>query len=182
MVPSSRMISQMTPAGASPASRARSTAPSVCPARTSTPPRRARSGKTWPGVTMSVGAASGRIAVRIVVARSIAEMPRPMPLRASIDTVNAVPSGARFSVTIMGSPSWSQRFSVSERQMSPRPCVAMKLTCSGVTRSAATQRSPSFSRSSSSMRMIIRPARISSSASSIPTMREPSRRGGMARS
>ena len=39
MLPSSRMISQMTPAGARSASRARSTAPSVCPARTSTPPR-----------------------------------------------------------------------------------------------------------------------------------------------
>ena len=55
---------------------------------------------------MSAGLASARMAVRIVVARSTAEMPRPMPLRASIDTVKAVPSGARFSVTIMASPSW----------------------------------------------------------------------------
>src|SRR5437763_1384780 len=47
------MISQMTPAGTSPASRARSTAASVWPARTSTPPSRARSGKTWPGWTRS---------------------------------------------------------------------------------------------------------------------------------
>ena len=59
MLPSSRMISQMTPAGARPASRARSTAPSVCPARTSTPPRRARSGNTWPGVTTSAGGGVG---------------------------------------------------------------------------------------------------------------------------
>src|SRR6266403_5389189 len=169
MVPSSRRISQMTPAGAKPARRARSTAPSVCPARTSTPPRRARSGKTCPGLTMSAGVASARMAVRMVVARSTAEMPRPMPWRASTETVNAVPSGARFSLTIIGRPSWSQRRSVSDRQTSPRPWVAMKLMCSAVTRSAATQRSPSFSRSSSSMRMTMRPARISASASSMPT-------------
>ena len=107
MLPSSRMISQMTPAGARPASRARSTAPSVCPARTSTPPRRARSGNTWPGVTTSAAVASARMAAWMVAARSAAEMPRPMPCRASIDTVNAVPSGARFSRTIMGNPSRS---------------------------------------------------------------------------
>ena len=70
---------------------------------------------------MSAGVASGRMAVRMVVARSTAEMPRPMPWRASIETVNAVPRGARFSLTIMGRPSWSQRRSVSERQTSPRP-------------------------------------------------------------
>ena len=40
----------------SPASRARSTAASVWPARWSTPPGFARSGKTWPGWTMSCGA------------------------------------------------------------------------------------------------------------------------------
>jgi hypothetical protein len=44
IVPSSFMISQMTPAGYRPAMRARSTAASVCPARTSTPPDSARSG------------------------------------------------------------------------------------------------------------------------------------------
>jgi hypothetical protein len=45
MVPSSFMISQMTPAEKSPALRARSTDASVCPARTSTPPSLARKGK-----------------------------------------------------------------------------------------------------------------------------------------
>ena len=40
MDPSSLTISQMTPAGVSPARRARSTAASVCPGRTSTPPSR----------------------------------------------------------------------------------------------------------------------------------------------
>ena len=46
MLPSGFMISQITPEGSSPASRARSTEASVCPARTSTPPSRARNGNT----------------------------------------------------------------------------------------------------------------------------------------
>ena len=59
MVPSSFMISQITPDGLSPASREMSTAASVWPARTSTPPGCARSGNTWPGVTMSSARALG---------------------------------------------------------------------------------------------------------------------------
>src|SRR5581483_1949746 len=77
---------------------------------------------------------------------------------------NAVPKVAVFSADIGLSRNWSQRSSVSVRQMSPRPYFAMKLISSGVTFSAASVRSPSFSRSSSSTRTIIRPARISSSA------------------
>ena len=59
MVPSSFMISQITAAGFSPALRAISTDASVWPARTSVPPSRAISGKTWPGVTMSSRPHSG---------------------------------------------------------------------------------------------------------------------------
>ena len=44
--PSSSTSSTITPTGAQPASRARSTAASVWPGRTSTPPRRERSGAT----------------------------------------------------------------------------------------------------------------------------------------
>ena len=51
-------------------------------------------------------------------------------------------------------------------QIRPRPSVAMKLIASGVTISAAIARSPSFSRSSSSTMMTMRPALISSTASS----------------
>ena len=51
--------------------------------------------------------------------------------------------------------------------MRPRPCVAMKLTASGVTNCAAIVRSPSFSRSASSQTTTKRPARISSIASSM---------------
>ena len=60
IVPSAFIISQMTPDGNSPASRARSTAASVCPARTSTPPL-ARSGKSA-GLTRSCGFDYGSIA------------------------------------------------------------------------------------------------------------------------
>ena len=73
--PSSSMISQITPAGASPASRARSTDASVCPMRTSTPPSRARNGNVWPGRKKSLPLASGSSSARIVLARSCAEIP-----------------------------------------------------------------------------------------------------------
>ena len=91
MVPSSFITSQMTPAGMNPAMRARSTEASVCPARTSTPPLRARSGKTCPGRAKSFAVDAGSIATRIVCARSAAEMPVVTPSRASMDSVNAVP-------------------------------------------------------------------------------------------
>ena len=162
--PSSRMISQITPAGSRPARRARSTDPSVWPVRTSTPPRRALSGKTCPGDTRSDGRVSRATAVLMVTARSCAEMPVVTPWRASMDTVKAVPIEERFSCTIMGSASSWIRSSVRVRQMRPRPWRAMKLMASGVTRSAAMHRSPSFSRSSSSTRMIMRPWRIASMA------------------
>ena len=166
MPPSSFMTSQMTPAGLQPASRARSTAASVCPARRSTPPGIARSGRMWPGRVRSSAVVRGSTRVRIVTARSGAEVPVVTPRRASTVTVKAVPIGAVFSFTIMEMLSMSRRSPVIGTQTSPRPCLAMKLTCSAVTRSAAITRSPSFSRSSSSTTTSIRPARISSIASS----------------
>ena len=90
MVPSGFMTSQITPAGVQPASRARSTEASVCPVRSSTPPGRARSGKTWPGWMMSRGPQAESTATWIVRARSAAEIPVAMPSRASIETVKAV--------------------------------------------------------------------------------------------
>ena len=85
IVPSSFMTSQITPAGVSPARRARSTDPSVWPARSSVPPGRARNGKTCPGCTMSRAPLPGSAATLIVRARSPAEMPVSMPSRASIE-------------------------------------------------------------------------------------------------
>jgi hypothetical protein len=90
MAPSSRRISTMTAAASRPASRARSQPASVCPARVSTPPGWAISGNTWPGCTKSPGLASGATAVRIVSARSAAEMPVVTPRAASIETVKLV--------------------------------------------------------------------------------------------
>src|SRR6185369_14762488 len=160
--PSGFMISQMAAAGVRPASSARSHPASVCPARTSTPPFWAITGKMCPGCTMSSGFACLAVAARMVRARSAAEMPVVTPLAASIETVNAVPIGARLSLTIKGRLSWRQRSSVSVRQTRPRACVAMKLIDSGVTKSAAMTRSPSFSRSSASASTTMRPRRMSS--------------------
>jgi len=78
MLPSSRMTSQMTAAGFQPASRARSTLPSVWPARSRTAflgPQRedvARGDKI-------VRAGASDTAARMVVARSKAEMPVETP-------------------------------------------------------------------------------------------------------
>ena len=167
MVPSSFMISQITAAGLRPARRARSTPASVCPVRSSTPPGRAISGKTWPGCTRSSGRDSGSIATWMVCARSAAEMPVVTPSRASTETVNAVWRRASLCVVMGGRLRAAQRWGESARQMSPRPSLAMKLIFSAVANCAAIVRSPSFSRSSSSQTMTILPSRRSSSASSI---------------
>ena len=169
IVPSSFMISQITPAGVKPANRARSTEPSVWPVRSRTPPARARKGKMWPGRTKSSGLVLGLTTVRTVVARSAAEMPVVTPRRASIETMNAVPKGEVLSIssTMGGICNSARRSEVSDKQMSPRPYLVIKLIASGVTFSAAMVKSPSFSRSSSSTRMTIFPCRMSSMASSI---------------
>ncbi len=167
MVPSSFMISQTTPDGSSPASRAMSTAASVWPARTSTPPSRAISGKMCPGVARSARVDLGSIATWTVRARSAAEMPVVMPSRASMLTVNAVERRDSLPCAISGRPSASTRRRDSARQIRPRPCLAMKLIASALQCSAGMTRSPSFSRLSSSTRMNIRPALASSTISSI---------------
>ena len=53
-----------------PRQAARSTVPSVCPARTSTPAVAGRSGLMWPGRSRSCGWASSAIATWMVLARS----------------------------------------------------------------------------------------------------------------
>ncbi len=161
------MISQITPAGSSPASRAMSTAASVCPVRISVPPSRAASGNTCPGVTMSAGDVSGLIATAIVCARSCAEIPVVTPSRASIETVKLVWWRSALECDIGGRPSCSTRAWVSARQISPRACRAMKFTASAVANCAGITRSPSFSRSSSSTRMNIRPACASATISAL---------------
>ena len=90
MVPSSFMISQITADGLVPAMLARSQPASVWPARISTPPSTACSGKIWPGCTRSLALASGATAACTVRARSAAEMPVVTPSAASMETVKAV--------------------------------------------------------------------------------------------
>ena len=114
------MISQITPAGVSPARRARSTAASVCPARRSTPPGRAISGNKCPGDTKSAGEVAGSISALTVAARSKAEMPVVVPRLASTLWVKAVPKG---SVSEAGVERLSSeaRSADSGAQISPRP-------------------------------------------------------------
>ena len=94
-------------------------------------------------------------------------MPVSIPSRASIETVNAVSYGVWLCETISRNPSSSHRSGVSVRQISPRPWVAMKLIASGVTSSAAMQRSPSFSRSGESQTTTSSPRATAAMASSI---------------
>ena len=157
--PSRFITSQITAPGCKSASSHRSTDASVCPARTSTPPSRARSGNMCPGRAKSSGRVFGSISTCTVRARSGAEIPVVTPVRASTLTVKAVPSGAVFCPwsTIKRSPSRSSRSPLIAMQISPRPCVAMKLIVSDVTNCAGSARSPSFSRSSSSVMISGRP-------------------------
>ena len=101
----------------------------------------------------------------MVLLRSLALMPVvvPWPFRSTL-TVNGVSCTAVLSRTIRSRSSSRQRCSVSGAQMSPRPCVAMKFTTSGVALRAAVMKSPSFSRSSSSTTITTLPARISAIA------------------
>ena len=162
MVPSSRIISQITAEGLRPASRAISTPASVCPARSRQPPSRASSGKTCPGVARSSAPLCGLMATAIVRARSGAEIPVETPVRASIETVKAVLKRLSLRCAISGRPRVSTCAPVSARQISPRPCVAIKAMAWGVAICAGITRSPSFSRSSSSSSINICPLRAAS--------------------
>ena len=75
------------------------------------------------GTRQIARAAAGAIAVRMVCARSAAEIPVVTPSAASIDSQNAVPKRDVFMGEISGRCSASQRSGASARQISPRPCV-----------------------------------------------------------
>src|SRR2546425_39439 len=153
-----------SPLATSPSVRATCSA-SVWPARTSTPPSRAWSGKICPGLTRSRVVVRGSARTLIVRARSAALMPVVTPSRASTLTVNAVPSRASFRDTICGRSSSCRRSVVMGTQITPLAYLRMNATSSGRASSAAIVRSPSFSRSSSSTTMTIFPLRMSSMAS-----------------
>ena len=108
IVPSSFMISQTTPAAFRPASRARSTAASVWPERSRTPPGRARSGNTWPGVARSGRPFDASIATWIVCERSCRDPGRDAFLRLDRDRERGA-EGVSFSFAICSRASSSHR-------------------------------------------------------------------------
>ena len=85
-----------------------------------------------------------------------------MPSAASIDTVNAVLLAALLLLVIICKLYLSQSSLLIGRQTNPLPFEAIKLIISGVTKSAAQTRSPSFSLDSSSTIITIFPDLISS--------------------
>ena len=92
ILPSSLIISHITPDGFNPANFEISTAASVCPALTNTPPSHDINGNTWPGETKSFLFLLWLIATDIVCDRSAADIPVVTPSLASIEIVNAVKS------------------------------------------------------------------------------------------
>ena len=150
MVPSSLTISASTPAGVSPASRARSTAASVWPRRRSTPPGVYRSGNTWPGRTISYGSVAESTSVRMVRARSAAEIPVVTPSRASTLIVYAVRIRSVFWLSSAAAGAGPASRPASGTQITPLVCRIVKVSSSGVALLAAKMMSPSFSRSASS--------------------------------
>jgi hypothetical protein len=83
MEPSSSTTSHRTPTGSNPASMARSTEASVCPALFKTPPSLYFSGKIWPGRLKSSGFESPDARANTVVALSLADTPVVVPCLAS---------------------------------------------------------------------------------------------------
>ena len=148
--PSSWSISQITAAGEQPARRARSTDASVCPARTSTPPSRARIGKMWPGRVSCSGVESAPTRTWMVRARSAEEAPVAIPSRASTETVNCFESGDVLRPVMSGTFIASRRSPAIATQTMPRARVVMNAIISAVMNCAGMHRSPSFSRPSSS--------------------------------
>ena len=128
-----------------------------------------RAGRRGRGRRAASGPLAESIATAMVRARSAALIPVEIPSFASIETVKAVSLRLRLVRAIGSRPSWSARSLVSARQISPRPCRAMKLIASGVAICAGMTRSPSFSRPSSSTRMNMRPLRASLMIASVPT-------------
>ena len=80
---SSSTISHKTATGGKPASVARSTEASVCPALFRTPPSLNFKGKIWPGRLKSSGFEVGEARPKIVLALSTAETPVVVPSLAS---------------------------------------------------------------------------------------------------
>ena len=154
IVPSSAMISQHRPTCLRPARRRRSTVASVWPLRVKTPPLFAMRGKLWPGRRKSSGRADSSAHLRAVRARSTAEIPVVVSTW-SMETVKAVSWLSVFSLTMGGRPNLWAYSMLMGMQIRPLPWLAMKFMFSVVQYWAAQMKSPSFSRSGSSVTMTI---------------------------
>ena len=171
IVPSSLTISHRAPDGCNPARVERSTAASVWPGRWRTPPGTARSGITCPGRVRSVACVSALPRVRMVIARSEAEMPVVMTSRESTVTAYAVPLRSSFTIVMGGRWRRSRSSPVMPTQMYPLVYRIMNAVRSAVAFSAAKMRSPSFSRPSSSTTITAWPSAMALMASSMGSMR-----------
>ena len=96
--------------------------------------------------------------------RCSAEIPVVRPCRVSTETVNAVPSGASFIATIGARCSRRASSIVKGAQTMPQHSRMTNAIFSGVHSDAARTRSPSFSRSSSSVTTTISPRAMASIA------------------
>ena len=119
-----------------------------------------------PGRRKSSGFAPSSTHLRAVTDRSAAEMPVVVDTW-SMETVKAVSWLSVLYWTIWGKRSFWTYSSDMGMQMRPLPWVAMKLTFSVVANWAAQMRSPSFSRSGSSVTRMSLPCRRSSRACSM---------------
>src|SRR5439155_1595391 len=122
-------------------------------------------------VPVSIQTELAELALHAVLAdalhRALGAQAVVVPARASTDTAKAVRCCSSFTGTICGSSRRARCCSSIGTQMMPLVWRIMKATAAGVTRSAAMMRSPSFSRSSSSMMTTMRPARSSARISAM---------------
>ena len=137
------------------------------------------SGNTWPGRTKSLAPMLPLASARTVFERCSAEMPVVRPCLTSTETVKAVPSGASLIATIGARCSLRASSAVNGAQTMPLVWRMMKAIFSGVQNWPATIRSPSFSRSSSSVTTTISPrAKASMTATTGSSMSAPLGKGG----
>ena len=160
------MISQQRPTCVKPANRNKSTVASVWPFRSRTPPAFAVSGNICPGRRKSAGQEFWSAAIRAVNPRSTAEIPVVVSTW-SIETVKAVSWLSVLCCTICDKPNRSTFAALIGIQIKPFAADAMRLTFSVVANCPAQIKSPSFSRSGSSVTRIHFPARSASKASSM---------------
>src|SRR6266545_4969718 len=103
--PSGFKISQITPAGYSPASRARSTLDSVCPTRCSTPRRRVDADRERGLVRLGIMLGHLRQAERLAALRHQGQADEPAPVRRhEIDHVGGDPLGGADQVSLVLAP------------------------------------------------------------------------------